>query len=109
MNAKTITLEKPVTLFGSPITEVRINEPTGLLYLQLGDPRMPVSMGEAAGTGSSSQRSSRTISIGCSTTVTDDPRITAASLLALLSFTDVRAIKAAFFDFFRPAAATPTE
>ena len=31
------------------------------------------------------------------------------SLLALLSFTDARAIKAALFDFFRPAAATPTE
>ena len=108
MNAKTITLEKPVSLFGSPITEVRINEPTGLLYLQLGDPRMPVSMGDGGGYWMEQPKIiqdylDRVLDHG------DGRSKDGGSLLALLSFTDARAIKAALFDFFRPAAATPTE
>jgi hypothetical protein len=46
LNAKTITLEKPVMLFGAHISEVHVKEPTGLQYLQLGDPRLAVSLGE---------------------------------------------------------------
>jgi hypothetical protein len=105
---KTIVLEKPITLFGAQISEVRVNEPSGLQYLQLGDPRMPVSMGDGGGYWIEQPKIiqdylERLVDHG------DGRSKDGGSLLALLSFTDARAIKAALFDFFRPAAATLTE
>jgi hypothetical protein len=108
MTTKTITLEKPVSLFGAQISEVRIKEPTGLQYLQLGDPRMPVSMGDGGGYWIEQPKIiqdylDRILDHG------DGKTKDGGSLIALLSFADARAIKKALFDFFRPAAATLTE
>jgi hypothetical protein len=107
LNTKTITLEKPVTLFGAQISEVRIKEPSGLQYLQLGEPRLAVSLGEGGYWIEQPKiiqdYLDRVLDHG------DGRSKDGGSLLALLSFTDARAIKAALFDFFRPAAATLTE
>ena len=80
---------------------MRINEPTGLQYLQLGDPRMPVSLGEGGGYWIEQPKViqdylDRVLDHG-------DGRSKDQGGVAsrLLSFTDARAIKAALFDFFR--------
>jgi hypothetical protein len=108
LNAKTITLEKPVTLFGANISEVHVKERPACNICGSAIRVLPCPSVRAA-IGSSSQRSSRTIS----TTFLDygDGRTKdqGGAVIALLSFADVRAIKAALFDFFREAAATPTE
>ena len=108
MNATTITLQKPVSLFGVEIREIRVKEPTGLQYLQLGDPRMPVSMGNGGGYWIEQPKIiedylDRVLDYG------DGKAKDGGALLALLSFADARAVKKALFDFFREAAAEPTE
>jgi hypothetical protein len=107
MTTKTIVLEKPVTLFGAQISEVRIKEPTGLQYLQLGEPRLAVSLGEGGYWIEQPKviqdYLDRILDHG------DGKTKDGGALIALLSFTDAGAIKAALFDFFRPAAATLTE
>lgn len=104
---KTIKLEKPVTLFGAQIHEVHVKEPTGLQYLQLGDPRLAVSLGEGGYWIEQPKiiqdYLDRVLDYG------DGKVKDGGAVVALLSFADVRAIKGALFEFFRPAAPTPTE
>jgi hypothetical protein len=104
----TVVLEKPVTLFGAQISEVRVNEPTGLQYLQLGDPRMAVSMGDGGGYWIEQPKViqdylERILDHG------DGRSKDGGSLLALLSLADVKAIKGALFGFFLPASARRSE
>jgi hypothetical protein len=89
-------------------SEVHVKEPTGLQYLRLGDPRLAVSLGE----GGYWIEQPKVIQdyldhvLDCGDGRTKDQ---GGAVIALLSFADVRAIKAALLDFFREAAATPTE
>lgn len=105
--SKTIKLQKPVTLFNVTINEVHVKEPTGLQYLQLGDPRLAVSLGEGGYWIEQPKiiqdYFDRVLDYG------DGKTKDGGALVALLSFADVKAIKEALFDFFRPAAATPIE
>jgi hypothetical protein len=108
MNATTITLQKPVSLFGVEVREIRVKEPTGLQYLQLGDPRMPVSMGNGGGYWIEQPKIiqdylERVLDYG------DGRSKDGGSLLALLSFADAKVVKQSLFDFFLPAAEKPIE
>ena len=40
--AKTIKLSKPVDFHGKPLAELELKEPSGGLYVKLGDPRVLV-------------------------------------------------------------------
>ena len=103
MNAKTIVLEKPVSLFGKQISEVRVTEPTGLQYIQLGDPRMPVSLGDGGGYWIEQPK---IIEAYCDKIIEygDGREKNGGALLALLSLDYAKQIKAALFGFFLPAS-----
>lgn len=102
---KTIRLEKSVKLFGVDIHEVHVKEPTGLQYLQLGEPRLAVSLGE----GGYWIEQPKIIQDYLDRLLDCGDGKDGGALLALVSLTDAKALKGALFDFFRPAAATPTE
>ncbi len=100
MTTKTVTLEIPVTLLGAHISEVHVKEPTGLQYLRLGDPRLAVSLGEGGYWIEQPKviqdYLDHVLDYGDGRT-----KDQGGAVIALLSFADVRAIKAALFDFFR--------
>jgi hypothetical protein len=95
---KSIKLEKPIELHGKKSPEIEIKEPSGALYVKLGDPRLLVF--NPSGSGYWIEQN-ETIKAYLEALL-DHPL--GGDVVALLSLRDVMALKEALFDFFTSAA-----
>jgi hypothetical protein len=95
---KKIQLEKPIDLFGKKATEIELKEPSGALYVKLGDPRLVVF--NPSGSGYWIEQND-TIKAYLEALI-DHPL--GGDVMALLSLRDVMALKEALFGFFTSAA-----
>lgn len=100
---KTIKLERPITMHGKTLTEIGLNEPTGMQFIQLGEPVIAISTGNGGGY------------------LVEQPKViqdyfdllidheNGSAVLTLMGFSDARKLKKALFSFFHAASETPTE
>jgi hypothetical protein len=95
---KSIKLEKPIDLFGKKAEEIELKEPSGGLYVKLGDPRLLVF--NPSGSGYWIEQND-TIKAYIEALI-DHPL--GGDVVAMLSLRDVMALKEALFDFFTSAA-----
>ena len=95
---KSIKLEKPIELYGKKSSAIELKEPTGALYVKLGDPRLVVF--NPSGSGYWIEQND-TIKAYLEALI-DHPL--GADVISMLSLRDVMALKEALFDFFTSAA-----
>lgn len=99
MSKKIVKLAKPLDLHGKKLTEVELKEPSGGLYLRLGEPRLTVF--NASGSGYFVEQADAIKAYLESCVVHE----LGADLLNLLSLEDAQEVKEALFAFFGEAVA----
>jgi hypothetical protein len=98
MAVTTVKLASPVQWHGAALAEIRLKEPTGFQYIEIGEPRFPMTYASGGGYW-----------------VEDDARIRryldrcldhegGSMLFAQLALADAMAVKGALIDFFIAAA-----
>ena len=98
MTATTIKLDKPVTWPGGPaLTEIRLKEPTGQLFIDLGEPRVLVTNRNGSMVLSEMPETIKSYLDRCI------DHEAGSALIALMSLSDARKVKNALFDFFTAA------
>jgi hypothetical protein len=95
---ETVELANPIELFGKKITALKIKEPTGRLYIAIGEPRIPVQTGNGGG-----YYVEQPLEIGKYLEACIDHEM-GADLVPLLSLEDIMEVKKTIFDFFDGAA-----
>ena len=100
--ATTIKLDKPIRWMGVGVTEIRLKEPTGQQFIDLGEPRVVVSNRNGSMVWAEIQDTIKAYLDRC---IDHDGGV---ALVALLSLSDTRKLKSALFDFFLAAPATTT-
>ena len=101
--ATTIKLDKPIQWMGVGVTEIRLKEPTGQQFIDLGEPRVVVSNRNGSMVWAEIQDTIKAYLDRC---IDHDGGV---ALVALLSLSDTRKLKSALFDFFLAAPATTTD
>jgi len=95
MTVKTIKLDKPVTWpGGAPISEIRLKEPTGQMFIDLGEPRALVTNRNGSMVLSEIPETIKAYLDRCI------DHEAGAAIVALLSLSDARKLKDALFGFF---------
>ena len=106
MDGTIIKLTTPVEAFNRRYTEVTLREPTGALFLRLGEPRIPVLSGESGGYYFVEQAPIINAYLEKLVSVDDNNDIAVTSaVLSQISLADAARIKEALFRFFTVAAA----
>ena len=95
---KSIRLEKPITLHNKTTSEIEIREPSGGLYVKLGDPRLLVFNPSGSGYWIEQPEIIKTYL----EELIDHPL--GGDVVRLLSLADVMALKDSLFGFFTSAA-----
>jgi hypothetical protein len=102
MPNKIIPLEKPITLFAKEIASIELREPTARDYAQLGEPRLIFHSPEGGGFALEQPDVIRQYLERCIVHDSTD------AVIALMSLSDMIAIKGELFDFFGDAVARAT-
>lgn len=98
MTEKTIKLDKPFTWPGGAlVSEIRLKEPTGQLFIDLGEPRVVVSNRDGSMVWAEIPETIKSYFDRCI------DHEGGSVLLALMSLSDARKMKSALFDFFTAA------
>lgn len=105
MDGKIIPLATPIEAFNRKITEVSLKEPTGALFMRLGEPRVAVVTSEANSWYFVEQPSVINAYVDRLLIVEDGDAATTAVVISQLSLVDALSVKRALFSFFDNAAA----
>ena len=105
MDGKYIKLTKPIEVFAKTYTELTMREPTGGLYLRLGEPRIPVSTGDGGGFYLVEQNGVIANYLQKLLEVEGGDETLMSTLLSQLSFDDAVTVKRTLFSFFDQAVA----
>ena len=107
MDGKIIRLSEPVTAYERTFHEITLREPTGALFMRLGQPRVPVTNFNA-GSGYLVEREDTIVEYLKALIAVDDKDADhlplAEGLLRKLSLTDSMRLREALFSFFDAAA-----
>jgi hypothetical protein len=103
MTSVTIKLDNPFTHANVLYESLTLKEPSGYLFIELGEPRIPVSQSNGGGYWVEQPVAIKAYFERC----LDHPAGVAA--LAFMSLADAVKLKSALFDFFRAASASVTD
>jgi hypothetical protein len=99
-DSRTIKLTKPISFHAETLTTLTLKEPKGRDYIELGEPRLGVRLADGGYYLVDQQAVIKAYLDRCIDHEAGD------FLIALMSLTDARNLKAALLDFFDPAAGT---
>src|SRR5574337_5878 len=95
---KIIRLDKPIAIFGKPVHEIRLKEPSGQHYIDFGEPRIAVVQPGGGGYWIEQHTAIKSYLEVC----IDHEQ--GGALIAQMGLRDTMRLKEALFDFFREAS-----